>query len=1661
MATVHVAKRRCTQSSRKKLLQATKEVCQKRLSELTDDELGGYLQTLGWPKTLAPAVEAYEAQGSFIIWLLNRMLTQLKKWMTLQASGKLGTGNNAEQSDGAYGDAGEGGSAKIGIPSIFRPMETKLVAYLVSHTSNINALYAHSHVLLKMAMFHNTWGQVPMDELALRDFENPYLKLIEAPNAEEALARYKEALEAVNDLLRATYYHIPPQDDVARTNNRIHMSSNLNDVADRILDDVNMFVRWNHAFQSFKPATANKKVVKLVAQITCALAEHLGILSEIMRELMEASSNAKHAYHCAAQTLMAHVLLVCAEMDDFKIQAKLLFRRTANAAKDSTGDKFDQRINTARRRLTRMLTFTLTSKFIPGLKEMLKSKEYEDLFDMEQLGNMDLEDSAVTYNRRFLLNIVSTIHRAEGQEEALQQARGLCIVLVELLSIAIEGISSQTPEAQDPTYYGVMMFAVILPLIMRLVEAVVGKVEKQPESYVPYAAVVDVARAFYEALNLANNKQILVYSGERAELVAKINSQATVFVLKTLESCYGSIENNRKRKALMDSVQSDENVMKLLIKKAHAEQHENANATAVAQIMPIMWDALLLLVSLSLEHADENIRQILKLLNQDYAFHNSSYEEHAFKILIKPQLSLSNVDSHRKSHVFAANLISMYSHANDMAALLDHMGEFVEQIEQPGAACPFMLHPPAMQAFNNSSKESSSLQIPIIIKQFAEWLKKDRVRHFMQYPLMAYLRGIELSATLVMRTADAFEELIRIAPVKHDPEGVLMAVQFIIIIRKIVSWSTMDDSTNRWDTYLNNIYVYVGQLAEAAGKNCSIAIWTAMFWFAYHFTLIIRDQPHVYGHMQHGINRVIRRLRKIARANSDDQSFVEDANALIVANANVFDNEDEYNALIKTVCNALMCFKKDARVLDNLKGTLDVLATGQKLINEIADINFLTNLVEILTGADSGVDLKIGAARMLMQVLQYSPPLFQHEAFEQLFYALPVAAQQAVVSAGVRQEDVMEFVKELLATVNFILRREEQLGGRRCSILTLSDYLSILDTSAGNSELTDCGVRHSKGVMHALCSVKQALNLNTSVQLRLSLAILQQIASVHTFIMAKIADEGFMDIVGLKTGGCDVQTLIERVLNVVVPAMMGASEKREPDAANDATTVSREDVRSDELVDSVLLAYINKTWRSEKGAIGNAKITRIQYHRQLSDILHDVGNALEADSSTNEVHILYLASVLYSVASSAQDNEHGAALEQVANIRNKAKSIHHIAPDVIEAMYEAVLEVLYRCVPTTTETQIHSHAVHALTLTAYMQHAICFKRQRALGFGGTQLEIYKALSGCQVDKVAEIVQAIHDHADPKQLWIAFTKQLERVTQEADEQPAPYDWRYRAAMLEVMVMFADKSHLKALYSLKGAGRKKILATCNVLLCLNAKQIENVDPMLAAQEDTETMHWVVLNYLLNTAVSIKLFVFTRFQVNKQMQETQATIAQHLLELARLGIDLLKKCKQHGLSRELFEQIATNVYLALYNCIRIAEGMSNAQIAKLVRPWVRRVHVVTYIITRFVELMETHDADMFAYVARWMSIISNEQLVDATKWYIPHMVTAIVKAWHRVSKDLSTNKTRREDVLRSNKILRSCIIETMGACDDNAVKTLFLLLSQDLRLFVKESTRIFNRN
>ncbi|GBE58525.1 hypothetical protein, conserved [Babesia ovata] len=1616
MATMHVAKRRCTQGSRKKLLQATKEVCQKRLSELTDDEIGGYLQTLGWPKALAPAVEAYESQGSFIIWVLNRMLTQLRKWMTLQASGKLGAGSNVEQSEGTHGDTNEGNYVKMDMPSVFRPLETKLVAYLVSHTSNINALYAHSHVLLKMAMFHNVWGQLSLDELALRDFENPCLRLIEAPNAEETLGRYKDAVEAVNDLMRATYYQTPSQYDEPRANNRIHMSNNLNDMAERILDDVNMFVRWNYAFQSFKPATANKKVATLVAQIACALAEHFGILCEVMRELMEANSNAKHAYHCAAQTLMAHLLLVCAEMEDFRVQAKILFKRSVTAAKDSSTDKFDQRITTARRRLTQMLTFPLTSKFIPGLKEMLRSKEYEDLFDVEQLGNMDLEDSAVTYNRRFLLNIISTIHRAECNEEALQQARGLCILLVELLGIAIEGIALQTPEAQDPTYYGVMMLAVILPLIMRLAEAIMGRVEKQPESYVPYAALVDVVRAFYEVLSLANNKQVLVYSGERSELVAKINSQATKFVLKTLESSYGSIENNRKRKVLMESIQSDENVMKLLIKKAHAEQHENATATAVVQIMPIMWDALLLLVSLSLEHADDNIQQILKLLNQDYAFHNNSYEEHAFKILIKPQISLGNAESHRKSHVFAANLISMYSHANDMTALLDHMGEFVEKTEPPDAVCPFMLHPPAMQAFNNSSKESSSLQIPMLIKHFAGWLKKEPVREFMQYPLMAYLRGIELSATLVMRTADAFEELIRIAPIRHDAEGVLMAIQFIIIIRKILSWSTLDDSTDRWGPYLNNLYVYVEQLAEAVGRNCSIAIWTAMFWFAYHFTLIIRDQPDLYGHMQNGINRLVRRLRKIVRSNCEDQSFVEDANALIVANANVFDNEEAYNALIKTVCNALIGFKKDARVLDNLKGTLDVLATGQKLINEIADVNFLGNLVEILTNCESGLHLKIKAAGMVMQVLQYSPPLYRHEAFGQLFYALPMTTQQAVMGDGVLQEDVLELVKELLATVNFILRREEQLGVRACSNLTLKDYLNSIDTSAKRVEPMNCSSIALKGVLQALCSVKSALSLEHSDRLHQSLAILQQIASVHTFIMAKIVDEDLMNTLDLDTGDCNAQKLIDRILNVVVPAMMGGRAKRKLDDNNDATNISREEVRSEELVDSVLLAYINKTWQSEKAAIGNARITPVQYPRQLTELLHDAGNALEADNTTNEAHILYLASVLYSVASNTQDKHHEATLEQVASIRNKAKSIHHIAPDVLEAIYEALLEVLCRFVPTTPETQIHSHAVHALIFTADMQHAIFFKRQRALGFGGTQLEIYKALCGCQVEKVAEIVQAIHDHADPKQLWITFTKQLESVSQEADAQPAPHDWRCRAAMLEVMVSFADKNHLKALYSLKGPGRKKILATCNVLLGLNAKHIENVELTMGTREDSETMHWVVLNYLLNTAVSIKLFVFTRFQVNKQMQETQATIAEHLLDLARLGINLLQKCKQHELSREIFEQIATNVYLALYNCIRIAEGMSNAQIAKLVRPWIRRVHVVTYIITRFVELMETHDADMFAYVARWMSIISNEQLVDATKWYIPHIVTPIVKAWHQVSKDISTNKTRRGKLMNT---------------------------------------------
>ncbi|GIX60604.1 gamma-crystallin N [Babesia caballi] len=1505
MASGQAAKRRCTPGARKKLLQTTKEVCAKRLSELTEEELGSYLQTLGWPKALTAAAEAYGGQRNFVVWVLNRMLTQLKKWASFQAGAKHGGDGGATE-----GEAGESSGQEAGLRrvTVFRTLETRLVAYLVAHTSDINALHAHSHLLVKMATLNSTWRQIGLEELGKREFENECLRALEAPNAEEAVSQYRDAVEAVNELLRAVYYQPPPMDGTPRNGNRVYMALSLNDVAEKLLDGVTTFVLWNHAFQTLKPAQVSKKVATDVGWITCAVAEHLGTMSEILCELLEASSNAKSAYNCAAQTLMGHLLLLRAEYEDFRAHVRLLFKKRGNAVKDSVGEILDQRVTASARSLMRVLTFPLAPKFAAGLKEMLRSQEYVDLLDVDQLGNMDLEDSAVTYSRRFLLNIVAAVHRAEGQAAALQQARGVCIALPEIFEVAVDAMVAQGEEEHDGSFYGAMILALVAPLVIRLARSTRATVETQPESCVPYAALADSVWVFCKLLNVANSKQVLVYSGERSELVAKTNGQAMEFVMQSLVAAYGQVEKARNRKVLMGAAQEEERAMRLQIKRTHAEHPEQAAVVAVIQTIPRLWDALLLLASLSLEYADENMQQILHLLSRDYAFHNNDhYEEEAFAVLIKPKVQPRGGETSRKSEVFAASLVSMYSHANDMTALVDHMGEFVEGGGEASKERLFMAHPSAIQAFHSSSAESSPSQIPIVIRHFVGWLSKKRARAFMQYPLMCYLRGIELSSTLVERTSDAFEELLEAVPLEPSPQGVLMALHLLLTIRKIKAWSSVDRATGRWDTHLKRLYGYLGELKEAVGVDCSLAIWTALFWFAYHFTLLIRDQPGAYGSMREGINGVVVKLGQAVRAKTGDQSFMTAVNALLAENAHVFDEVESYTAVIKAVSAALTGFEKNERLLDDFKGTIEVLSRGRKLINEVFDLDFVHNILAVSLDQGSTASLRLKAVGIVRQVLENSAAICRHEGFARVLHTLAAVMRQVAAGGDVGRAELMEAVVGL---TNFILRREEQLGIQTCALALVRDCIGSVEQGQGGD------------ILRALNSVKGAVDLTQLDALQRSLAVIQQVANVHTFVMVKMAGEAFTKFVELGADSQSRRGLVDEYLAIVVPTVL-TEEAPQEGGSHEPLDEGTSAPSKERLVDAALFANIVKNLEEKSRASVHVDLPRVVYKLSLSEVLVEMGKAMASNNPTSEAQLLYLSSVLYGMAASGKADQKEGVLETVATMHTHVRALQHIRADVLEAAYEALLEAVYRVISNTPTKEIQEHAVHALFFLACAQHAIYFKRRGSLGYGGTQLEIFRALCGCQVEKLAEVVEGIFDNADLKQTWNSFTAQLESIYQQAEAQDAPHDWMFRAGALEVLILVMDRSHLKTLYSVRGPGKKRLLGVFDALLSIHTKHMERLADDAAKRQSAETMHWLVLNYLINTAISIKIFVFTRFQVHKQMQATHGAVSEHLLDLARLGVRFLKVCRADGLDDAVFEQIATNVYLALYNCIRTGRG------------------------------------------------------------------------------------------------------------------------------------------
>ncbi|GFE53569.1 hypothetical protein BaOVIS_009730 [Babesia ovis] len=1645
MAMEQAAKRACTPNARKRLMQATKDICKKRLSDLSDDEIRTYMQIVGWPKTMSPALDAYAASGNFLVWILNRMLVQLRKLMTIRTS-------DTNMAQGGEDTSDHGFSSMLESPSIFRAIETKFVAYLVSYTSDINALYAHSHVMVNMAIFNNCAHNTRILKSIQGDADNACLQVIKSADAENALAHYRDSVEAVTDLIRAMYYRAMEPEMTPRLGNRLFAALTLNDIAQKLIDDLNIFTAWNQAFQTMMPTQINKGILMTIVQITTSILEHMAIVAEIIRAQLDDNSNVKNAYNCAAQVLMPHVLLARSEIEDFKTHAKLLFKRSGNMNKDGNVDKVVQRANATMDSMMRILTFTLAPKFIPGLKQMMQAKEYEDLLDMEQLGNMDLDDSAVTYNRRFILNMVQTIHRAETEESSIQHARGLCIMLPGIFETMVDAIALQVQNQSDRAYYGVMIYALVVPLMMRLTRAIMARGSTQFETYRHYALLIEVVCAFHSVLKTANNNHILVHSGAKSDLVNKVNKEAIKFVIDTLILSYENVSKIRKRKGIMENCEDDEDAMRLAIKRALVHQKNTEVATYI-QIIPRLWDALLLLISLSLEYADENIQQIMNLLYQDYALNDCDYQEAIYNMLITPQMRLQGL-RYSRAQMFAANLVSMYSGANDMTALLDHIRDFVETLGKPGMKLLFLAHPPVIQAFHNSSRESTPSQIPIVIQHFTEGLKRKDAIKYMQYPLMAYIRGIELSSTLVSRVEDVLEELIDLVPLQNTAQGVLMAIQLIITIRKINAWSNADDVNQRWNKHISMIFYYAHQLADNIGTDCSPAIWVALFWFSYHFILVVRDKPSEHLTMRNGVDIILGKMNHIVEANTDYREFMETAITLVVANAHVFNNVAKYNIMVKNVCSAMVAFEMDSSLLDKFKGVIEVLGRDRALINEVLDLQFLKSILQVALKQENTVDVKLKAVSIIKQVLENASGLYHQEGLKELFHTLVEVGRCSITGHVTNTEYNVALLKCVLEVINFVLRREEQFGVKHCCVLIVQNCMEVFATNQEQYKDTGETTMHDIRLLQMLQIVTNVLEHTGKDGLQQSLEIIQEVANVYVFIMTKIMDGEFMKSLNIMMDEQERTAIIAEMVTTIA-VKLDPKDTQTADIGN--SQIDPED--NHHFVDAVLLVYIIKALPGGNRSLLDTVFESIKDMQKMTDVISEMNHIFSGKEDMDQTRVLYLSSVLYCNAANVH-NKDEEALGKISQMHEYVHVLIQLSSEVLERMYEALLEVLYHHVSHTIEEQIQTNAVHALFLTASMQHIICIKRRGLFGFAGEQLDVFKTLCGCQVEKVAHTVETILDNTEPRKLWNNIATQLESIYNHSEMQATPYNWIFRVGAMEVIMLLVDKNNLKSIYGIKGQGKKKILESLEMVLELNKKQLERLAGDIESCKNKENMHWAVLNYLINIAVSIKILIFTRFQVNKVMQELHGTISEHLMGLAMLGVQLLKIFKRDIPNKTIFDQIATSIYIALYNCIRTVEGMSDAQVAKLVRPWIKRIHLVTYIITQFVSLLDEHDANIFAYVARWMAIVSNEQLVDATKWYIPHIVTAVTQVWSRVNKAMATNEAHQVDVIRSNKILKGCVTESIGACEYHAAKTLFLLLSPDMRAFVKENTKIFNR-
>lgn len=1654
-------RRRCPSTMRKKVLQAIKQFFAKKLSDLDDSEIEGFLAALGGPKQQFSKEITWLVEEHIAIWVLNRVLTQVKKWITFQASKKRqddgpkdgGGTNNAVLNEEGEQKVETTSDHHIPMPCMLRHSEIRLVAYIAAHLEDINALHVHSNVLFKMVTVNNMWNNVTLDMLSKDDFDNPCLKGMNSKDFDGVLERYRNSLSAMKELLASLYFKIQNEESVPRYGNRICLGMAINDVTAQVTELVRVFAIWNHALQRVKHTTKTKKTAGILVSILLLVAELLSIWLRVLNDILHASTNVKNAYNCLVEKLMDNLLLFTTDLEDFTICTKLLMEKSGTSGKEDGLKRLEVVSDEAMKSIVLVMSFALSKNIITGLRDMIISREYDDLMDTDQLGNLDLDNSSVIYNRKFFMKIITTLHMIEMKSEVIQRLKGLCRILPKIYELVLASLGNLQEAGRGPSYYGVMIMVVILPLVTRLANTMKCCIQEEPESYLLGSLLLSAITAFHDILSIANKRHVLVYSGEKSEILTKFIDSMVGFVLLFLEDAYQQKMKHSKIIATLESVSNDDTDPMLHVKKVYTSDRHLTSTASLLSTISKLWDALLLLVSLNLEHADTNINRILQLLHDDYSF--CKHDEHevlAFNILVMPKVTIQEGRQFSKSHVFLGNLISMYSHANDVPTLVDHLGTFVKGLNVRINIKSFLVHPAAIVAFHRSSKESEVAQMPIVIKHFTSLLKTQKAKAFLQYALISYLSGIELTKTVVAKVSNVYEDLLKKFQYDHTPDGLLMAIYNLIMVRKINAWSSVNQKEDKWYEYVEKVYAYVMEVAEMIGNDCSPEVWKSMFWLVYHITLYRADYPVQCDEMSEGIAKVLKKLKRGINVETSSRKLIGDAAYLLAANAKVFRNFSRFNSLMKHVAITMMSREIDEKLLDTVMCILDMTEFVENGFSDIFDVTLMNAIASTILKDGVTMKMKHTVVKILKAMLEVHSSLYLESNFTQFFRQMVEVSRQACKSNDVNNVEAMRLVGGLVDLFLFILKREEQLGTAACMDCIRYHY-EIMVIEDTESNVHKGRQRDALDFVGFLNELRSGIIIVLDSDIEPCIETVHGMACLYVFVLVRLFSQNVKSSVSAKRPVELSRNVIKDLILSIAPTVL--EEKNEvvtldiPEQTEPSGTCN--------IVEAILLANVAKIAKNEENGAEIVSMCCTKNDKKPIDILKMLVSIIQAYKPVDCWRVLYFSSLLYITSINMDDDDDlFKVYEETAGLQDAWQSMITMGPHLLNSVCNSITSVLYKVVKRSSEFQITLRVVEFLYVVASIKQIIYMNRSGILGCRGTQLEVFKALYGGQSDELSAIIQIVFEKLKTIKTWNTFLERVGRLYNQSESQDVTHKWISRAAASEVLMLIMDKQYLKSLSNVKGEQKMVVLGGLEGFLSLYNKNLEAECYTLSNETSSKCIDWILLNYLMNTAISIKMYGCTKFQSNEQLQLFHYAFTEHLLDLATLGIEMMKK---RGSEASINGQVATNVYFCVYNCIKTVEGMGNAQAAKLARPWMKRVHILVYIVTQFVELIENHDSGLFSYVARWMNVLSNSQLRDATRWYLPNMLTAVISKWYNVTNDIATKTDNEAEILRSNRILKNSIIQTITLFDDVARGSLFLLLPQKLRVFMKQNTSLFD--